>query len=55
MRGLLIDGKSTEKMSGSTEVSLMVDNWKGNNFRQDNLKISKLRMGRVLEGRSKNL
>ena len=42
-------------MSGSTEVSLMVDGWKGNNFRQDNLKGSKLRMGRVLEGRSKNL
>ena len=43
------------KQSGLTEVSLMVDDWKGNNFRQDNLKGSKLRMGRVLEERSENL
>ena len=33
----------------------MVDDWKGNNFRQDNLKGSKLRMGRVLKGESENL
>ena len=42
-------------MSGSTKVSSMVDDWKGNNFHQDNLKGSKLQMGRVLEGRSKSL
>ena len=42
-------------MSGSTECSSMVDDWKGNNFRQDNLKGFKLRMGWVLEGRPKNL
>ena len=42
-------------MSGSTEVSSMVDDWKGNNFRQDNLKGSKLWMGWVLEGESENL
>ena len=43
------------KLSGSTEVSLMVDEWKGNNFRHDNLKGSKLQMGRVHEGRPENL
>ena len=47
--------ESQRKLSGSTEVSSMVDGWKGNNFHQDNLKCSKLRMGRVLEGRTENL
>ena len=47
--------ESQRKLSGSTEVSSMVDDWKGNNFREDNLKGSKLRMGRVLEGESENL
>ena len=47
--------ESQRKRSRSTEVSLMVDDWKGNNFSQDNLKGCKLRMGRVLEGRPENL
>ena len=31
--------ESQRKLSGSTEVSSMVDDWKGDKFRQDNLKV----------------
>ena len=31
--------ESQRKLSGSTEVSSMVDDWKGDKFRQDNPKV----------------